>query len=152
MIQPLRTVHRRAFFALAVVLPVILAVGLGARRTRTQFAPSTDESSNYPLTKPDKLWQKHAIQTELYRNASHPQEIDVVLKPVQELNEPDLLLYWAADEPQGNTLPVSARLLGAFHAGRAFALPQDATQDGHLVLYSGAHLAVVDTVPVEKLP
>jgi hypothetical protein len=34
MIQPLRTVHRRGFVGLAVVLPAILAVGLGSRRPR----------------------------------------------------------------------------------------------------------------------
>ena len=34
MIQPLRAVHRRAFVALAVVLPAILLIGLGARRPR----------------------------------------------------------------------------------------------------------------------
>ena len=32
MIQPLRVVHRRAFVALALVLPAILLIGLGARR------------------------------------------------------------------------------------------------------------------------
>lgn len=31
MIQPLRTVHRRAFFALAVVLPAILLAGIEGR-------------------------------------------------------------------------------------------------------------------------
>ena len=34
MIQPLRVVHRRAFVALALVLPAILLIGLGARRPR----------------------------------------------------------------------------------------------------------------------
>ena len=34
MIQPLRAVHRRAFVALALVLPTILLIGLGARRPR----------------------------------------------------------------------------------------------------------------------
>jgi hypothetical protein len=32
MIQPLRAVHSRAFVVLALVLPAILLIGLGARR------------------------------------------------------------------------------------------------------------------------
>ena len=34
MIQPLRAVHRRTFVALALLLPTILLMGLGARRPR----------------------------------------------------------------------------------------------------------------------
>ena len=97
MIQPLRVVHRRAFVALALVLPAILLIGLGARRpgldprARPIDAPDTGkivrESSN--------LWQKHSIQSRFYRNPDGALDTYVVLLPAEELNEPDLLLYWA---------------------------------------------------------
>ncbi len=152
MIQPLRTVHRRASVLLAIVLPAMMAVGLIARHPRTQRDVLSERSRIDPAFRSDKLWQKNAIQTDFYRNSSNVQEINVVLKPTQELNEPDLLLYWAAGEEQGKELSTDAHLLGAFRADRAFTLPQDAAPGEYLVLYSGAHQAVVDTALVEKLP
>jgi hypothetical protein len=154
MIQPLRAVHRRAFVALALVLPAILLVGLGARRPRLDpganatHVPGTSnvvkESSN--------LWQKHSIQSRFYSKPDRPQAIHVVLQPAQDLNEPDLLLYWATDAPQGNVLPGDAQLVGAFSAGKAFLLPLNDKGAGHLVLFSPAHQTVFDTAAVEKLP
>ncbi len=154
MIQPLRTVHRRAFVALAFVLTTILLVGIGARRPprRPTARPAEMPASAYLLRKSAKLWRKQAIQSGLYSDSKNPQVTYLVFEPAQELNDPDLLLYWARAEPQGNTLPAPARLLGAFAAGKAFALPRDAERDGHLVLYSLAHQEVVDTATVEAVP
>jgi|SRR5882724_1520239 hypothetical protein len=154
MIQPIRTVHRRAFVALGFVLPAILVVGLAAPHPRpaTRENAASDEASNYAATKSDKLWRKHAIQAEFRHNSGDSQEIDVVVKVSQQLNEPDLLLYWAGSEPQGNALPQRALLLGAFRIDQVFTLPQNVAQSGYLVLYSNAHQVVVDAAPVEKLP
>lgn len=102
------------------------------------------------LKESDSLWQRHSIRTEFY-GSENPNEIDVVLRPAQPLNEPDLLLYWSGREPKGESLPAQARLLGAYAPGRIFVLALDEGQDGQFVLYSGAHQAVVDTAPVEKL-
>jgi len=154
MIQPLRVVHRRAFVALALVLPTILLIGLGARRpgldprARSTDAPDTGnivrESSN--------LWQKHAIQSKFYSRSERPQDIYLLLQPEQELNEPDLLLYWVTNVPQGNVLPADAQLVAAFATGKAFLLPLEEKRAGHLVLFSPAHQTVFDTARVEKLP
>ncbi len=156
MIQPLRAVHRRAFVALALVLPAILLAGLGARRSRPQPQSEGNDpkapASAQLLKKADTLWQRHTIQTEFYSEASDAQDFYVVLHPAQTLNEPDLLLYWATSEPQGNTLPPEARLLGSLAPGKIFSLHLDGERAGHLVLYSGAHQAVVDIATVEKLP
>jgi hypothetical protein len=154
MIQPLRAVHRRAFVALALVLPVILLIGLGARRPR--LGPST-HATNVPDTgnmvrESSTLWQKHSIQSKFYRKPDRPLDTYVVLLPAEELNEPDLLLYWATNAPQGNVLPEEAQLLGAFTTGKAFLLPLNGKGDGDLVLFSPAHRAVFDTARVEKLP
>jgi hypothetical protein len=153
MIQPLRTVHRRAFVALAVVLPIILAVGLGGRRP---LLYSTSQAAEVPasgrlLKAADRLWQKHAIRTAFYRDSNSPSQIYVVLTAAPKLGEPDLLLYWTNHEVQGETLPAEARLLGPVVSGRAFVLPQNTGQTTLLVLYSLAHEAVVDTANVERL-
>jgi hypothetical protein len=154
MIQPLRVVHRRAFVALALVLPAILLIGLGARRprwgsiTQATGAPATA----YVVRESGNLWQKHAIQSKFYTRSDRPQDIYLVLQPAQELNEPDLLLYWVTIAPQGNVLPADAQLVAAFTTGQVFLLPLKEKRAGHLVLFSPAHQTVFDTARVEKLP
>ena len=154
MIQPLRVVHRRAFVALALVLPAILLIGLGARRPG--FAPRA-----HPTGVPDtvnlvressNLWQKHAIQSKFYSRSDRPQDIYLVLQPAQELNEPDLLLYWVTNAPEGDVLPVGAQFVDAFTTGKAFILLLEEKRAGHLVLFSRANQTVLDTAAVEKLP
>ena len=153
MIQPLRVVHRRAFVALALMLPTILLIGLGARRpslgaTADPDAPHTGnivrESSN--------LWQKYAIQSRFYRRFDRPQDIYLVLQPAEELNEPDLLLYWVTNAPQGKVLPVDAQLVAPFTTGKALVLPLEQKRAGYLVLFSPAHQAVFDKARVDELP
>ncbi len=154
MIQPLRAVHRRAFVALALVLPAILLIGLGARRPRLgPSAHATDAPDTGNMVRESgNLWQKHSIQSRFYRKPERPLDTYVVLLPAQELNEPDLLLYWATNSPQGNVLPGEAQLVGAFTAGKAFLLPLNEKRAGHLVLFSPAHQTVFDTARVEKSP
>jgi hypothetical protein len=154
MIQPLRAVHRRAFVTLALVLPAILLIGLGARRSRLgSSVHATDvPATAYIVRESSNFWQKHAIQSKFYSNPDCPLDTYVVLLPAQELNEPDLLLYWATNAPQGNVLPGEAQLVGAFTTGKAFLLPLNEKRAGHLVLFSPAHQTVFDTARVEKLP
>ena len=154
MIQPLRAVHRRAFVALALVLPAILLIGLGARRPHLgPSAHATDAPDTRNMVRESSnLWQKYSIQSRFYRKPERPLEMYVVLLPAQELNEPDLLLYWAANAPQGNVLPQEAQLLGAFITGKAFLLPLNEKGAGHLVLFGQAHQTVVDSARVERLP
>jgi len=154
MIQPLRTVHRRAFVALALVLPAILLMGLGARRPRLRpGANATDvQGTGNMVSESGNLWQKHSIRSKFYRKPDRPQDTYVVLLPAQELNEPDLLLYWAAKPPEENVLPGDTQLLGALTAGRPLLLPLNEKGAGHLVLFSPAHQIVFDTAAVERLP
>ncbi len=154
MIQPLRAVHRRAWVALALVLPAIVLIGLGARRPRlTTRAHAADVPiTAYVVRDSSNLWQKHPIQSKFYSTADRPPDIYVVLQPAQELNEPDLLLYWAADAPQGDALPGNAQLVGAFTTGKASLLPLNEKRAGHLVLFSPAHQTVFDSATVETLP
>jgi hypothetical protein len=154
MIQPVRAVHRRAFVALALVLPAILLIGLGARRPRLgPSARATDvQDTGNMVRKSSTLWQKHSIQSRFYRKPDRPPGTYVVLSPAEELNEPDLLLYWATNSPQGNVLPGEAQLVSAFTTGKAFLLPLNQKRGGYLVLFSPAHQAVFDTARVETLP
>ena len=154
MIQPLRAVHRRAWVALALMLPAIVLIGLGARRPRLTRSA---HAAGVPITahvvrESSNLWQKHAIQSTFYSTSDRPQDIYVVLQPAEELNEPDLLLYWASDAPQGNVLPGNAQVVGAFTTGKASLLLLNERRAGHLVLFSPAHQTVVDYARVEKLP
>lgn len=154
MTQPLRAVHRRAFVALALLLPTILLIGLGARR------PGLD-SNTHPIDVSgtsnivrdwSNLWQKHVIRSTFYSKPDRPQGIYLVLQPAQGLNEPDLLLYWVTNVPEGNVLPAGAQFVGAFAAGKAFLLPLQEKRAGTLILFSRAHQTVFDTAGVENLP
>ncbi len=155
MIQPLRTVHRRAFITLALVLPTILVVGLRSRHPalgQKSFDPHLPGSA-VRAQRPHVSWPKYpGIHTTVYSDAVHPTVGYVILRPQFEWNEPDTLLYWSADIPQGDSLPAQAKLLGPYAGTKAFALPPEAAGAGHLILYSLAHHAVVDTATLEKLP
>jgi hypothetical protein len=154
MIQPLRTVHRRAFVALGLVLPAILVVGQALRHPPSPVNGSSDRipDGQFVMKKSDRMWQKHAMVTEFYGDAKDATASYVVLRPAQDLNEPDLLLYWTEVAVEGNTLPRDARLLGAFAPGKIFLLNANGQRSGRLVLYSGAHQTIVDTSLVESLP
>ncbi len=151
MIQPLRVAHRRAFVGLAVMLPAILLIGLGAR---SSWSGASALIADVPATanivrESGNLWRNHTIQSTFYSRSDRPQEIDVVLQSAQDLNAPDLLLYWAANASQGNALPGGAKLLGPFKTGKAFLIPLDEKRTGYLVLFSSAHQSVFDTARVE---
>jgi hypothetical protein len=154
MIHPLRTVHRWAFVTLALVLPAIPLIGLGARRSRPDSGARADDlqATAYVVRESSNLWQKHTIQSKFYSRSDLPQDIVVVLQSAEEFNEPDLLLYWAAIAPEGNSLPKEARLVGAFTKGKVFPLPLNERRVGYLVLFSQSHQTVFDAARVETLP
>ncbi|HUB26856.1 MAG TPA: hypothetical protein VL992_15630, partial [Tepidisphaeraceae bacterium] len=94
MIQPLRRVHRYAFLVLAPLLSGIFAAGLAARRPLVTVKPGADRihlalaSGTAIVTDPRELWGG-------------------------AVDDPDLLIYWTADEPELNALPANARFLGS---------------------------------------
>src|SRR5438128_3932662 len=154
MIQPLRAVHRGAFVTLALVLPAILLIGLGARRSRPgPGAQAADlPATAYVVRESSNLWQKHTIQSKFYSRSDRPQDIGVVLQSAEEFNEPDLLLYWAAIGPEGSALPKDGRLVGAFTKGKVLPLPLNEKRAGYLVLFGQAHQTAYDAARVEMLP
>ena len=154
MIQPLRTVHRFAFVALAFVLPVLIVAGLASRHPQVvPGSPPVQLPASAQLIRDSgTLWPKHSMRTEFYSDSSRPGEIEVVLIPTEDWNEPDLLLYWSTDPPSGDSLPAGARLVGPFITGRPFALLPSLSGSGYLVLFSLPHQTVFDTAKVERVP
>ncbi len=153
MIQPLRTVHRGAFVALAFVLPVVIVAGIARRHPRLlSSAAAVQFSSAHLLRRSESLWSKHVLRTEFYSDSIRTGDIDVVVGPSEDLNEPDLLLYWSVEQPASDSLPASARLVGPFIAGKSFVLPLNVDRSGYLVLFSLPHQTVFDVAKVEKLP
>lgn len=154
MIQPLRTTHRRAFVALALILPTVLLAGIEARHRGTSLRePAPQLPTNaYLVRESHGLWTQHSIDTKFYASSCSPKDIYIVLRPTQALNEPDLLLYWSTSVPQGNSLPSESLLIGPYTADEAFALPLDKERADNLILFSLAHQTVFDSARVEKLP
>jgi hypothetical protein len=154
MIQPLRVVHRWAFVMLAPVLSAVLLIGLAARHSRSgPTARGADAPVGmYVVRESSNMWQKHTIQSKFYSKSDRPQDIYLVLQPAKELNEPDLLLYWATNGLDGNVLPAGAQFVGVFAMGKAVLLPPQDKGTGNLVLFSRAHQTAFDTARVEKLP
>jgi hypothetical protein len=153
MIQPLRAVHRKAFAVLAIALPAMFWVGLRKREVPLgQSSPIvTMPSSMYLLRQSDRLWGKHIIQSKFYGDSANGEDVEILFLPPQEMNDPDLLLYWTGDLRPAAEIS-RWKLLGTFTAGRVFSLPLDAKRGGHLALYSLAHQEFVDSALVEKLP
>ena len=153
MIQPLRAAHRKAFAVLAIALPAVLWGGLRAREVPLgQSSPVVEmPSSMYLLRQSDRLWGKHIIQSKFYGDSTTGEDVEVLFLPPQEMNDPDLLLYWTGDLRPAADIS-GWKLLGTFAAGRVFSLPLDAKRGGHLALYSLAHRELVDSALVEKLP
>ena len=154
MIQPLRTVHRRAFVALALVLPAILLAGIEARHPGTSLTGRSPElpATAYLERESNGLWTHHSIATKFYSRSDSPKDIYVVLRPMQPLNEPDLLLYWSTNTPRGKSLPSESLFVAPYTAAEAFTLPLDKERAGNLILFSLAHQTVFDSARVEKLP
>jgi hypothetical protein len=154
MIQPLRSAHRRTFVALALVLPAILLAGIEARHPGTDVTERSPElpPTAYLVRESNGLWTQHSIATKFYSRSDSSKDIYVVLRPMQALSEPDLLLYWSTNAPQGNSLPSESFLVAPYAADEAFALPPENGRAGNLILFSLGHQAVFDLARVEKLP
>ena len=150
MILPLRQLHRRMFIVLGVVLPLMFALGIIARRPVPQADTSSLELSADTVTftatgfEWDDLFPESQIRVRLYRDHASG-VLAAGFSASEEFLKPDLLIYWVAGSPTtGDTLPPEAKLLGAFVA-TTLVLPAEAsTANGCLILYSLANQEIVD--------
>ena len=151
MIQPLRSMHRRAWLTLGLVLPTLLAVGLIVRRPLPLADLKTHHSqARGPIRQSDHLWTKHAIHSVFLSDTSDPTSVQVVLEPLDDLSAPDPLVYWSRELSGSDRLPTNAVLLGAFENGKPLRL-RESNAKGFLILYSLAHQSIVDTASLENV-
>ena len=151
MIRPLRSAHRRAWLALALVLPSVLIVGLKARRPLTHEDSKINNSeARQAIWQSDDLWTKHKIHSAVLRDTSDPTSVEVVLEPLDDLSVPDVLVYWSLELSGDDSVPTSAVLLGTFRNSKPLRL-QERKAKGFLILYSLAHQSLVDTASLESV-
>ena len=100
MIQPLRTIHRHAFIALAALLPIILAAALIARHRIPAVRPAIFSISQdaIRLKHASATWNNNSFDTEFYSEPKNPSGVLAVLKTRRNLDAPDLLLYWSQSD------------------------------------------------------
>jgi hypothetical protein len=160
MIRPLRKRHRRIFFALGVVLPVALIVGVAARRPvpvlnslPTSLAESLQHLQEVQWNQGD-LFKKEPVHVRLFREQENRGGFAIGFAAPGDFLKPDLIVYWVEGNTHvTDTLPDNARLLGGFNTSAN--LPLDAKSDsatGMLVLYSLANNEVVDASKPFTLP
>ncbi len=151
MIQPLRSAHRRTWLALAPVLPMVLIVGLMARRPLPRSnSRITNSETQRAIRQTDDPWTKHKIHSVFLRDPSDPTSVQVVLTEPGDLSVPDVLVYWSPQLSGTDSLPTDALLLGALENSRPMHL-RDGNPKGFLILYSLAHHSIVDAAPLESV-
>ena len=154
MIAPLRSLHRWAFVAIALVVPALFAASWHAKQLRPQVPRlpwRVDAAAPLPV-------QARRIATNLPVRVAVTQ--NELTRPVLEVEtfDPlavaDPLIYWTSEPKIADRteLPADSVLLGAVPAAgrKTFRLPPMATR-GSILFYSGAHRRVVDAIPLTGL-
>jgi len=138
------------FLLLAFLVPALLFVGLAFRPevpplsrpdltllTKAGFAPNIPDD----LTRIQAGEHTFEIGIETYSSSTS----SLIIRSVDPLLKPDLLVYWVPESSQNNSLPENAMLLGELMGTsfRHMTLPTAATtEQGSLVIYSLAHQEV----------
>ena len=150
MIRTRRLIHRQMFLLLGFLIPAILFVGLAFRPK----VPPPSRPDRALLTKagfvpniPDNLTLiqagEHAFEIAIEAGSSNRSSL--LIRSVDPLLKPDLLVYWVPETIQNDSLPKNAMLLGELMGTsfRHMALPTAASnQPGSLVIYSLGHQEV----------
>jgi hypothetical protein len=141
MIRPLRQRHRVIVCTLGVLLPVVFAAGLVARKPvpvaaslPLELAGRANDFGKVVWTKTD-IWPYQRIITSLRQDSTGSTAVELVFK---DLAKPDVLVYWAAGkEAAVEGLPDNARLLGALSNRSPLSIPPDVRgESGRILLYS----------------
>jgi hypothetical protein len=155
MIQPLRTGHRRAMFALAAALPVLFVAGLVARKSpapanqAVRWEGGAGAQVQWRQATPFRLGSTEAT----IRESADGTWLEI--QPGADPLTPDLLVYWSATAPSRDALPPDSHLLGTLAGRRAqrMQLPGSAQQThGYVMVYSLAHQSLAGSVRLRGLP
>lgn len=154
MTLPLRRRHLFIFTVLLLLLPTAFWAGFHYRQPAAVSRPLPSNLVPRALPEGTELisisatWDLPTLESRFHRSTQG--DLFVELIPHDDLQQPDLLLYWSQQpSPDGKDLPSPASLLGAYSGSRAqaFALPALARQSGGtLLLYSLAHRQVFSSL------
>lgn len=150
MIRPLRSFHRNVFLALGLLLPVLFASGLLARRNwpaAVSYAQALPAGN--VLTEHIVVLDGRRDAVDLYADRADPGSIQFA--PEKPLVAPDVLVYWS-EVSSSSALPGDALLLGPFLPGMHYRVPLQGRVRGYLVLYSPARQEVLGSFSFEGQP
>ncbi len=157
MIRPLRIRHRAMMAVLAVVIPLVFVAGLMARepipvmeQLPEAVVSLAQPSLAHQILEADDLWTVAPITTRVFGDATPATHLAVELTPQASLKLPDVLVYWAPQQPAG-MLPGDSFLVSSLDGTETVrgALPEAALRtDGFLILFSLARQEVIDVAPL----
>jgi hypothetical protein len=143
MIQPLRIIHRRAFVASAVVLPIIFISGIASRQALPE-APAIP-SQTPSLTKPSEhsfSAGRVKLTARVFKDSG---TLTLQISTATPFLAPDVLVYFSSNPP--DQAPASdAVFLGIFTPGQLYRLPKN--RSGNVTLYSLAEKQILASFSV----
>jgi hypothetical protein len=150
VIRTRRLIHRQIFLLLAFLVPALLFVGLAFRPEVPPLAKpdlTLLSKAGFVPNMPDNLTRiqagEHTFEIAIEADSSTTSSL--LIRSVDPLLKPDLLVYWVGESIQNNSLPENALLLGELMGTsfRHMTFPTaPSTQPGSLVIYSLAHQEV----------
>ena len=150
MIRTRRLTHRYVFFCLAFLIPTLLLLGLAFRPDIppfSQFDPALLSKAGFTTNIPNQVTRiqagEHTFEIAVEEDSATMSSL--IIRSVEPLLKPDLLVYWAAEPSQNISLPENAILLGELmgQTFRRMPFPKPtATDQGTLVIYSLGHQEV----------
>jgi hypothetical protein len=143
----LRSAHRVAAGFIAIAAPATLAVAIVSRRSTPPSVALSVEGAPVATIEATggqaSAWRGLEAMSRVGTDAHG--RLLVEISPLRQSGAPDVMVYWAPEEP-ADRLPDGAILLGAHDetGSRAFALPIPAqNRPGFLVAFSLGHGEVI---------
>ena len=157
MIRERRQAHARTFGALAVLVPVFLAVGVWQRpdMPRTNWSDRLAAEADFGSADdraPNTL-SAGGHNFEFQIEADDESRPALLIRPTAIILKPDLLVYWVQDA-SAEVLPADAILLGRLSgtSTRRLALPAAALEaGGAVIIYSLGHQEVAARLPLQQV-
>jgi hypothetical protein len=144
MIRRLRRRHLRLIAALTIALPPLVAFALSSRAPMPMTVSSAAEPGGLTLSLGPQV-----ARVQLSSSRESPSRLIATVQFTQRSRDPDPLIYWSPVLPSPpDSLPDTARLLGA-PGPRGLPLPVEALDaDGYLVFFSQGHSRVIGAAPL----